>query len=325
MSNKWSYDRVHGISTLIADCEYDPTEEMPPFVIEGVLHRSLTLVVGPPEAGKSTFGRAMLAAIANGESDFIGRPIAAPGLSCAVIAADPDSAYEYAEEFRTLLSPGVQIPIHCPDLPVAIDTWQELHSLASRNGYRVILVDNLTQFTPGGDLESTAAVQELMNRLRWFDMNHVAVALIAHASKNNFTSSHALGITTIHAGPRWACRITGTGDVRKLAFSGNPGAGKAWATHTRVTSSGRLECVNGPADCGGDGRKRQRGGKRRAKSDQIRDYVLSECQPYNGKDTGARIKARFGGAASTHASNLSRGVYGVKRNGNRWVPVLRAA
>lgn len=257
MKNKWTRDDVHGITTLICDSEYDPKEEMPPFLVEGIVHRSMTLVFGAPYGGKSTLIRTVAAALANGDKELFGKRVMVPGgLRVAVIAADPDSAREYAEEFRLLLCPGVSVPIHCPDLPVGPKTWDEMHSLTDRGKYQLVVVDNLTQFTPGGDLMDTAAIQAIYHELRWFDTHQIAVIVLAHASVKE-ASSTALGITTIHAGPRWQCQIKGAGSVRRLSFKGNPREGGSWSL--AVTLDGGRVVVADAADELADRRERRRG------------------------------------------------------------------
>ena len=51
MPNRWIRDDVHGITTLICDNEYHPSEERPTFLVEGIIHRSMTLIIGKPEGG----------------------------------------------------------------------------------------------------------------------------------------------------------------------------------------------------------------------------------------------------------------------------------
>ena len=235
MPNRWIRDDVHGITTLICDNEYDPSEERPPFLVEGIIHRSMTLIIGKPEGGKSTLARTIVAGLANGDKEILGKPNLAGVLKAAIIAADPDSAQEYSEQFRTLLDDGVTVPVHCPDLPVAAATWEEMHSLSARNAYQLIVVDNLWQFLPGGDLDNPAAIQEMYHQLRWFDNHHIAVVLLAHSTVKKVRGASALGHTTIHAGPRWTCEVIGRkSPVRTLDFSGNPREGTAWRLTTTL-------------------------------------------------------------------------------------------
>ena len=236
MANRWIRDDVHGITTLIADNEYDPSEEVPPFLVDGIVHRSMTLIIGRPEGGKSTLARTIVAGLVNGESEILDRKVLVPDrLKCAIISADPDSAREYAEEFKDLTDNGVDVPIHCPDLPVAAGTWEEMHSLSARNGYQLVVVDNLWQFTPGGDLDDPAALQEFYHQLRWFDNHQIAVILLAHSTIKK-SGTTALGHTTIHAGPRWTVQVVGRepSPIRRLDFSGNPRQGESWSLVTTI-------------------------------------------------------------------------------------------
>jgi RecA-family ATPase len=54
-------------------------QEPPPFLIDGVLHRSVTLLYGQTKSGKSTLAASMAVALAGGHGDWLGRPIAPDG------------------------------------------------------------------------------------------------------------------------------------------------------------------------------------------------------------------------------------------------------
>jgi len=308
--NRWDRDDVHGITTLICSDQYDPTEESPPFLIEGVVHRSITLIYGTPEGGKSTLARTISAGLANGTGDILGKPILVSGpMKVAVIAADPDAAYEYAYEFKSLLAPGVEIPIHCPDLPVANATWDEMHSLAARGKYQVIVVDNLWQFLPGGDLDDPAAIQEFYHKLRWFDNHQIAVILIAHSSVKSRSKS-ALGHTTIHAGPRWECHVEGRSPerTRKLTFRGNPREGQAWSVIATVDGAKVVTCNDATEDeLAAHRSKRATSVNRQV---DIRAFVRKNRGKVTDAELSRRLEAKFGGKAASYASSLSRGTYG---------------
>jgi hypothetical protein len=308
MSNRWNRDDVHGITTLVCSDQYDPSEEVPPFLVEGIIHRSITLIYGTPEGGKSTLARTVSAGLANGIGDILGKPITTDPMKVAVIAADPDSALEYAYEFKDLLGPGIQIPIHCPDLPVASSTWDEMHSLAARGEYQVIVVDNLWQFLPGGDLDDPAAIQSFYHKLRWFDNHQIAVILIAHSSVKTRSKS-ALGHTTIHAGPRWECHVEGRSPerTRKLTFRGNPREGKAWSVLSTMDGPKVVACNDATEDelAAHRGSKAKRATKREA----VKAFVQQNRGKMPNAELARQMAATFHGKQSSYESGLSRGLY----------------
>jgi AAA domain-containing protein len=93
-------------------------EPMPPFLVDGIICRSLTLVYGEPGAGKSTMMAALTIALANGEKPFLGQAIYATGpIRVGVITGDPKEDQRYEALLQGMVPEG-QVYYH-PDAPAS--------------------------------------------------------------------------------------------------------------------------------------------------------------------------------------------------------------
>src|SRR5690349_2880598 len=84
-----SYDRTQSF-TFTRDA-YLP-KVPPPFLVEGVLHRSQTIIYGQTNAGKSMVGLSLAVSVASGQP-WNGRTPSASG-PVAIVSGDPDGLYE---------------------------------------------------------------------------------------------------------------------------------------------------------------------------------------------------------------------------------------
>src|SRR6266498_5529651 len=117
------YDRIR-VFEFTADTPL-PEGGMPPFLVPGVLHRSVTLLYGQQAHGKSMLALSMAIAVASG-NDWLGRPVASAG-RVAIVTGDPDGANEYVERLdraRGDLGNG-SILVISVDKPASDESWVE--------------------------------------------------------------------------------------------------------------------------------------------------------------------------------------------------------
>ena len=160
--------------------------EMPPFAIEGVLHRAVTLWYGQTGAGKSQLVTSMAAAIASGATEWLGQPIAKEwqGQPVAIVCGDPDSRLEYKERLISIndeLKDG-KVWLYSPYRPTQPEGWEEVRQAVMASNAKLVVVDNLSQFVPGSTSDDVA-VKLLYAETDKFSRDGVAVLMIAHVSE----------------------------------------------------------------------------------------------------------------------------------------------
>lgn len=303
---------------------YDIADEPLPFVVDGLVHQSMTLLYGRTCAGKSTLAAGLAAALANGHSTWLGHKINAAGpLRVGVIAGDPLGAREYT---RRLVGTGAigngVVDVNEPYRPTREETWDEVRDVAEANQWQFVILDNLSAFVPGS-LNNDDDIKALYMQVEAFPRAGVPVLILAHSSDKASTGSYSripLGSSLIRFGPRWWVCANRRGGKLHLDCDGNEGTphGIILSEPDGTPSFDVLKRVTADEL---RGRARDRSAETAQKRDRTREFVLSECQSLSGKDTAVRIAERFGGAASTHEAQLSRGAYGLKRINDVWTPI----
>jgi hypothetical protein len=309
--------------------------ERPPFVVDGVIAKGVTLVYGQSEAGKSMLISGALAALVRGEESFLNRSVEQRDWSPGLLIGDFDDGRRYGQRLENAgLTPAEMGRINFYD-PTKVGMpwgdWAALAEVFRERGHNVLVVDTLSAFVPG-DINQGPPCAAFFDALVQFTAQDIAVIVSAHSTEkySQFGTQDFIGHSAIRQRPSWHCKVYKVDDNRKrLAFHGNDG-GKhdiavsmldAAAPVFKVTA----ERDSGEIDTDKAERSRNRSGSRKSKSDQVRDYVLSQCQGLNRNQTAAKVAAKFSREESplketTVRSNLSRGSYGVRlgADGRSW-------
>jgi hypothetical protein len=299
--------------------------------VDGILHSTMTLLYGEAKAGKSTLAAAMVAAMVNGEHDFLGKVIEPKRYSAGIIAADFGDDQAYGAQLCRVLRDEAVVPVYALDRPPDRRVWEGLQLAARQERHDLIVVDNLTAFV-GGSLNDDIPVNKLYDELDRFVRDGTAVLLVAHSSEKSGErgkSPFPIGSSAIRARARWTWRAERRAADTRLTFSGNYAA-EHEITVSLANGMPRFDVI---ASAGADvladrraKRTRQRSEARTKTADAIREYVLIECQQMNGKQTAEAIAAKFGGSVSSYQSQLSRKSLGVKAiDGGGWESCLHAA
>jgi len=300
-------------STTLITRDYDLGNEPPPFLVDGIVHQSMTLLYGQTCSGKSTLAASLAIALANGRADFLGRPIANDGqkLTVGVVAGDPMGAQEYA---RRLVQHGDidqgRIYLNEPFRPTRRETWDEVRDTAYSQGWQYIIVDNLSSFVPGS-LSDDDKVKMFYNELDEFPREGIPVLVVAHTSEKSGEHGYSrvpMGSSLIRFGPRWWCYLHRSGGYLHLDFDGNEGMPHRVIV-TEPDGRPRFDVVGVTT---GDELASQRRARSKAtldKNAEIGRFVARLGDGMTGKAKAERIAAEFGGSPATHQSQLSRGVY----------------
>ena len=306
------------------------------FLIDGVLHRSVTLLYGQTSVGKSTIAASMAVALATGKGEWLGRKIspAAHG-PVVIVCGDPDSIYEYRERLFKVgdefTEESQSVELLAPHRPVSSEGWEQVRSIVTETTARVVIIDNLSAFI-GGTLSDDSLIKQFYVEMDKFTRQGIAVLVLAHVTDKPGLDGKAarlpIGSSLIRFGPRWwALAWRGGGKVR-LEFNGNSG-GAWWLDLSEPDGVPRFDVVGskttGELREGRETRARDRSDKTRNDRSEVGDWVVANCQGISREQTATAIVGQFGGRykASTAKSLLSNGTFGgVKqtgpRNARRW-------
>lgn len=216
-----------------------------PFLVDGVLHRSQTIIYGQTNAGKSMLSLSLGVSVASGRN-WCGRTVTSNG-DVAIVSGDPDGLYETYERLdkvRDDVSEG-RIRIILPQRPMARETWFEVEQ--ATEGCSLMILDNLTQFVPGS-LNDDNAVKLVYEQLQGLSRRGMAVCVLAHTSdkknEHGFSSDIPLGSTIIRTVPRWFVYMKRSRGVLSVSMSGNSG-GRPWEmTLTEPTDTPRFQVID---------------------------------------------------------------------------------
>jgi hypothetical protein len=217
----------------------------PPFLVEGVLHRSQTIIYGQTNAGKSMLATSLGVSVASGRS-WCGRTVSSAG-SVAIVSGDPDGLYETYERLdkvREDLGDG-NIRLVLPQRPMARETWFEVEQ--ATEGCSLMILDNLTQFVPTS-LNDDNGVKLVYEQLQGIQRRGTSVCVLAHTSdkknEHGYSSDIPLGSTIIRTVPRWFVYLKRSRGVLSVSLSGNSG-GRPWEmTLTEPTDAPRFEVID---------------------------------------------------------------------------------
>ena len=198
-----------------------PSNETP-FIIEGLVHRTATMIYGRPKAGKSFV--ALSAAMSLGEGrDWLGRP--AERSNTLLWALDPGQEDETWQRFTTA-GGAEDSSLFITDIrPEDNDEWwAEFAITLLDSGIEVLVVDNLSALLGRGSYNNDADVRPALGRLQALLDEGIAVVLVHHSGKFNEEQGSAktpMGSTAIEAWARQFIQVTEEEELRILRVYGN--------------------------------------------------------------------------------------------------------
>jgi AAA domain len=215
-----------------------------PFLVDGVLHRSQTILYGQTNVGKSMLALSLATAVTSGHS-WCGQTVTTPG-NVTLVSGDPDGLYENYERLDKVRDDigHWEINIVVPERPLARETWFEIGQAAE--GSRLLVLDNLTQFVPTS-LNDDGGVRLVYEQLQGIARKGTAVCVLAHTSdkrnEHGYSSDIPLGSTVIRTIPRWFVYLKRTNGALSVQMSGN--GGRPWElTLTEPTDAPRFEMLS---------------------------------------------------------------------------------
>jgi hypothetical protein len=273
------------------------------FLVEGMLHRSMTLIHGQTTAGKSMLAMSLGVAVASGAENWNGKVLNGSG-PVTYVGGDPGviyEAYDRLDRVRGDIGAG-EVRIIAPERPTRREAWLEIADRSQ--GSQLLILDNLTQFVPGS-LNDDSAVRAVMEELTALTRNDMAVCVLAHSSdkrnEHGYAPDKPAGSFSIRSIPRWFIsldRKEGSHVVAKLA--GNDA--RPWEmTLTEPSDRPRFDVLDVTTPDQVAARKR-----RRAKA--TLDLNAQAWQLLDGGMTGKDVAAKLGKSESwvSRVKNLDR-------------------
>jgi RecA-family ATPase len=247
-----------------------PEPKEPPFIIDGLIHETATIMFGRPEAGKSHLALGIAASLATGEP-WLGREVREQR-RVAFWALDPGQQNETKRRARDNGNPALNDVLLCTRRPSqSEERWIADAADLAREGIDFLIIDNLTRLMPRGQsLREDGPVGPVLDNVSIMERYGIAVLLLHHAGKpgeDGAPKSSPLGSTTIEAWARHFLRVDaakakGSGEVRRtlIAF-GNQLNVAEMAYPFEITDGGVILGEDRPGRNGTEERTEQRKGR----------------------------------------------------------------
>lgn len=279
--------------------------QRPPFAVAGLIHRSLTGIVGEPYIGKSALV-ALLVSTALARSEFLGRPWNSDVAGVLLVGTDASSADEYESRLTEtgLLSEDDPRVHYLERFPSDQSQWEEVVDQLDIGDDWVVVIDNLTGVIP--DLNSTKDVHDFFQLIE-SSLCALGTCVIVVAHKSEKTGERGksrtpMGSTGISARLRHVLYLDLKSKELTLTAKGN---GVPEGEELKLRRGGRgaadYEVLSAVPVSQSD---RQRDKATLDKRAEIARWVVANCQGMSKTEAAEAISARSGGSVSTHQKNL---------------------
>ncbi|MCF3938390.1 AAA family ATPase [Gordonia tangerina] len=275
------------------------------WLIDGYLASSATMVTGEPESGKTALVAAMAAAVARGDSEFLGEPVESSG-PVLVITTDPGERHEWRTRADDLDVPDDRWLI--ADFDPA--RWDAYLDIATEFGVALVVFDNVTGALSGGI--NDADPSEILRPLTRIVSAGVPVVALHHSAKSyradngrRISPDGPMGPTAYRAWRRHGIHVAdvdGFGiERRRLTRKGNLGKRPDVVVDGELLDSAVRFSVVEPE------RKPERSSETLDRNAEIARWVVDHCQGVTQNRAGEMIADEFDGISKASAvSHLSR-------------------
>lgn len=299
-----------------------------PFIVEGIISASSTLIYGEAKVGKSFLVSSLVASLVTG-SDFLGREVEDRDWKVAICWTDDDGVAEYGERIATVLPDGIEPAVRFYGLPVMRTRrhWEALFARVMADGSNFLVIDNLSQASRGS-LNDDNAVKDFFDGVRIFTRAGIPVVIVGHSSEKRSDTGNKsdlpLGSSVISQSVRWRCFYSRSRGKVNVRFSGNHAEAHSMtldhgvgARFTVVEKKDAQAVKDEQQE-----RTRTRDSATLDRNADIARWVVAECQGKGRNAAAEAIAGQFGGTLSTAKTHLSkRSAYGcllAPLPGNRW-------
>lgn len=190
------------------------------FIVDGIVHSSVNMILGDPEAGK-TFLAVSLAKALAADDTWLGRKVMGGPHRTAYVTMDAGDHEATADRYAALGGPEQGLLLG--ELADEFPDWSATFSALRAQGVSVVVLDNVTALMGGRDINSSAETTAVLGPIKHAARaTRLTVVLVAHTNKGagGSGSSH-LGSQAIRALTRNTLTLTGKGGQRRLTVEGN--------------------------------------------------------------------------------------------------------
>ena len=279
----------------------------PSFRVPGLIHGTLTGLVGEPAAGKSALAVCLIASGLASGGTFLGRSWAERPDRVVLCTTDAGGLAEYANRLNELGVSDMATAdrLHLvEDPPTATAGWAAIRQRTGLTSRSLVIIDNLTGFMP--DINSTKDAHAFFGAIRAALIQHgVGVVVVAHKSEKFGERGKArtpMGTTAISAYLRHAVFVDrATEGVRLTTWGNECPAPEVLHLVRKGSSAAAYEVVAEELASATAARRRAETMDERA---AIADWVVGHCQGKNKTATAKEIANHFGGTEGTYLKRL---------------------
>ena len=153
------------------------------FLIDGMLSTKMTILAGDPKSGKSFLTVAMVAALVNGDAEFLGHEIPRRLHKVAFALTDPDGEGETAQRFNdTLPDPDVIVIGEIRGDTDSPDYWARQCTELVALKVELLVLDNVLGCIDG-DIAEPKAARAFLDRLDPIMLAGIPILVVTHTAK----------------------------------------------------------------------------------------------------------------------------------------------
>lgn len=228
----------------------------PDFIVDGLVHSSVNMILGAPEAGKTFLALSLAHALTIGDQ-WLGHDVIGGPYRVAYVTLDAGDYSESEKRYTALHGPDEGLLL--AELTEESAEWDADFANLAAHAVRVVMIDNLTALMGERDINSASDVRKVLDPIGRAARAHgLTVVVVAHTNKSAIgagTSGH-LGSQAIRAWTRNTLTLAGSGDQRTLTVRGNYGSPKTLALAFTVNGKAGLFEVTVSVDQGEQQRRR---------------------------------------------------------------------
>lgn len=176
----------------------------PAWLVDGIIHSSLTLLYGEPKTGKSRLVCSLTRALVSGD-DWFGHRLRRDVQRVLILTADPGGLREYTDRLSDLKPK--QVVTGAPPSAKNPGAWADLAGSLYASQIGLVVVDNLASWAPGVDWTEFGQTGPAFECLMQLDASGVPVLVVHHKPRS---SKNPAGSVAVEGRFRHLLRLTQT-------------------------------------------------------------------------------------------------------------------
>jgi RecA-family ATPase len=218
--------RLYSFAEVLAEAD-----GVPPFVVDGLISESATMLLGDPKVGKSFLVASLAQALSAGSPEWLGRKVYGGRRGVVIATTDPGNHREYIRRLSALgVADGSGVTVVSMDeKPVDTARWyRDARAVLNMHQASVLVLDNVMGAMPSGhSINDPASAKLLTDPLTRLTNDGTAVITVHHHGKAFAGPKSGMGSQMFTAWPRLILALepeAGKGkrrDARLLRVKGN--------------------------------------------------------------------------------------------------------